>query len=80
MVLLKGERAQAALAAANEALEHAEGIAIRLNQSLCLLRGSRDALAEKMRCDTAAVFNRPDANPTAIPVPPESPRRVWKFL
>ena len=79
MVLLKGERAQAALAAANEALEHAEGIAIRLNQSLCLLRGSRDALAEKMRCDTAAVFNHPDANPIAIPAPPARPVRRWSF-
>lgn len=80
MVLLKGERAQVALAAANEALERAEGISIRLNASLSLLRSSRDALAEKMRCDTAAAFNRPDANPTTIPVPPEPPRRVWKFL
>jgi hypothetical protein len=76
MVLLRGERAQAALASANEALEHAEGISIRLNASLSLLRSSRDALAEKMRCDTAAVLNRPDAIPVEAPAPP---RRVWSF-
>jgi hypothetical protein len=77
MVLLKGERAQAALASANEALEHAEGIAIRLNTSLSLLRSSRDALAEKMRCDTAAVFNRPDASRATAPAPPVV--RRWSF-
>jgi hypothetical protein len=33
MVLLKTERAQAALVAANDAIEHAEEVFVRLNQS-----------------------------------------------
>jgi hypothetical protein len=81
MVLLKAERAQAALVAANEAVEHAETIAARLNSSLDLLRGRRDELVQKMRSDTAAALIHQRADPqTMVPAQPAPPRRVWKFL
>jgi hypothetical protein len=67
MVLLKAERTRAALEATNLALEHGEVIAIRLNQSLQLLRDRRDELAAKMRSDTDAA------------APPAPPRRVWSY-
>src|ERR1019366_1488962 len=62
--------AQAALAAANEAVEHGETIAARLNVSLNLLRSSRDALAEKMRCDTAAALTHLGADQTTVVAQP----------
>lgn len=79
MVLLKAERAQAALAAANEAVERAETIAARLNSSLALLRSRRDELAVKMIRDTELALNHPDASPTAIPVP-APPVRRWSYF
>jgi hypothetical protein len=79
MVLLRGERAQAALIAANEALERGEVIFARLNDSLSALRSRRDELAQKIEADLDRA-NHPDASPTAIPAPPAPPVLVWKFF
>jgi hypothetical protein len=80
MVLLKSERAQAALVATNDAIEHAETIAARLNSSLALLRSRRDELATKMIADSAAALTHQRADPqTAVAVSPAPPRRVWSF-
>jgi hypothetical protein len=81
MVLLKAERAQAALTSANEALEHGEVVSAKLNQSLSLLRSRRDELAQKIETDLArAALSHLDASPAAIPAPPAPPVLVWKFL
>jgi hypothetical protein len=81
MVLLKGSRAQAALESANEAVEHGEAIAARLNVSLNLLRSSRDALAEKMRCDAAAALTHQRDDPQTAVAVPHSPSLVdWIYL
>jgi hypothetical protein len=80
MVLLKGERAQAALEAANRAVERGEVISVRLSQSLSLLRERRNELAQKMRSDTAAALTHQRADlQTAVAVPPAPPRRVWSY-
>ena len=76
MVLLKGERAQAALEASNQAIERAETIAARLNNSLALLRSRRDELAEKMIADAAAVTHRREPQ---IIVPAPAPVWRWSF-
>ena len=81
MVLLKGERAQAALEAANQAVERGERIAVRLADSLRLLRSSRDELAAKMRSDTAAALSHQNADPqTMVAVQPAPSLRQWIFL
>lgn len=82
MVLLRGEKAQAALTSANEALEHGEVIAVRLNESLSLLRSRRDELAQKIETDLArAALSHPGADPqTAVAAPPAPQVLVWKFL
>jgi hypothetical protein len=79
MVLLKAERAQAALTSANEALEHAEAICARLNSSSHLLRLKRDELAAKMRNDTAAALTHLGADQTTVVAQPARPVRVWSF-
>jgi hypothetical protein len=79
MVLLKAERAQAALVAANDAIEHAEVVFVRLNQSLSLLRARRDELARKLESDLDRAANHPDATPVAIPVPP-APLVRWSYF
>ena len=81
VVLLKGTRAQAALEASNQAIQHAETVAARLNASLNLLRSSRDALAEKMRNDTELAFSRQHAAPEiTVPAQPAPSLRQWIFL
>ena len=82
MVLLRGEKAQAALAAADEAVERAELVSARLNQSLSLLRSRRDELAQKVESDLArAAISHPDATPVVVAVRrPAPPVRHWKFL
>ena len=81
MVLLKGSRAQAALEAANRAVERGEIISVRLSQSLHLLRESRDALAEKMRRDVAAALSHLGVEPQTIVPVLHSPRLVdWIYF
>jgi hypothetical protein len=75
MVLLKSERAQAALVAANEAVERGEVVSARLNQSLSLLRSRRDELAQKIESDLARA-NHPDANLATVPAPAPP---VWRW-
>jgi hypothetical protein len=79
MVLLKAERAQAALLAANEAVERAETISIRLNQSLSLLRERRDELAAKMIRDTELALTHQCEPQTIVPASPARPVRQWSF-
>jgi hypothetical protein len=81
MVLVKGSRAQAALVAANQAVERGERIAVRLTDSLRLLRSSRDELASKMRADTAVALSHQNADPQIeVAVPPAPSLRQWIFL
>ena len=81
VLLLRGQRAQDALEKANQALEHGEAIAVRLNQSLSLLRSSRDELAAKMRNDTELAISHQRAAPEiTLPAQPAPSLRQWIFL
>jgi hypothetical protein len=80
MVLLKAERAQAALLATNDAIEHAETIAARLNSSLDLLRSRRDELAAKMIRDTELALTHQCEPQTIVPAQPAPPVRRWSYF